>query len=131
MPELPPNTALKPVSPTTPRTTGTAQNAGTTGTARANAPRVAAASPVGATIEYYDFTVYGTASALVLGPAFFPSGNAAFLPELFPARMRYTGASAAFILVNAFGGGFAPSIAPSSPLARAMPVPPGHGYSRL
>ncbi|MFG2553369.1 MFS transporter [Streptomyces sp. NPDC048581] len=46
------------------------------GTTRANAPRVAAASLVGTTIEYYDFAVYGTASALVLGPAFFPSGNA-------------------------------------------------------
>ncbi|GHH89139.1 MFS transporter [Streptomyces capitiformicae] len=34
------------------------------------------ASLIGTTIEYYDFAVYGTASALVLGPAFFPSGNA-------------------------------------------------------
>ncbi|WP_078916040.1 MFS transporter [Streptomyces viridochromogenes] len=48
----------------------------TPGTARTKAPRVAAASLVGTTIEYYDFAVYGTASALVLGPAFFPSGNA-------------------------------------------------------
>ncbi|MDW4907272.1 MFS transporter [Streptomyces sp. ADMS] len=44
-------------------------------TARTEAPKVAAASLVGTTIEYYDFAVYGTASALVLGPAFFPSGN--------------------------------------------------------
>ncbi|MFC9502939.1 MFS transporter [Streptomyces sp. NPDC057002] len=43
--------------------------------ARTEAPRVAVASLVGTTIEYYDFAVYGTASALVLGPAFFPSGN--------------------------------------------------------
>ncbi|WP_328346703.1 MFS transporter [Streptomyces violaceus] len=43
--------------------------------ARTEAPRVAAASLVGTTIEYYDFAVYGTASALVLGPAFFPPGN--------------------------------------------------------
>lgn len=40
------------------------------------AAKVATASLVGTTIEYYDFAVYGTASALVLGPAFFPSGNA-------------------------------------------------------
>ncbi|WP_326583627.1 MHS family MFS transporter [Streptomyces sp. NBC_00481] len=40
------------------------------------APKIAAASLIGTTIEYYDFAVYGTASALVLGPAFFPSGNA-------------------------------------------------------
>jgi MFS family permease len=38
--------------------------------------RVAVASLIGTTIEYYDFAVYGTAAALVLGPAFFPSGNA-------------------------------------------------------
>lgn len=44
--------------------------------AKTEARRVAAASLVGTTIEYYDFAVYGTASALVLGPAFFPSGNA-------------------------------------------------------
>jgi MFS family permease len=36
---------------------------------------------------------------------------AAFLPELFPARLRYTGASAAFILANTLGGGFAPTVA--------------------
>jgi MFS family permease len=36
---------------------------------------------------------------------------AAFLPELFPARLRYSGASAAFILANTLGGGFAPLVA--------------------
>ncbi|MER5435889.1 MFS transporter [Streptomyces sp. NPDC002588] len=48
----------------------------------ANAPgdtttvsRVAVASLIGTTVEYYDFAVYGTAAALVLGPAFFPSGS--------------------------------------------------------
>lgn len=67
MPELPPQAApvIVPSPPPAPP-----------GPARANAPRVAAASLVGTTIEYYDFAVYGTASALVLGPAFFPSGNA-------------------------------------------------------
>jgi hypothetical protein len=33
---------------------------------------------------------------------------AAFLPELFPVRLRYAGASAAFVLANRLGGGFAP-----------------------
>jgi MFS family permease len=42
-----------------------------------NVSRVAVASLIGTTIEYYDFAVYGTAAALVLGPAFFPSGNPA------------------------------------------------------
>ncbi|WP_433476271.1 MFS transporter [Spirillospora sp. CA-142024] len=36
---------------------------------------------------------------------------AAFLPELFPARLRYTGASATFIVANTLGGGFAPVVA--------------------
>ncbi|NBM20553.1 MFS transporter, partial [Streptomyces sp. GC420] len=35
--------------------------------------RVAAASMAGTAIEFYDFFVYGTAAALVLGPLFFPS----------------------------------------------------------
>ncbi|MGW0738034.1 MFS transporter [Streptomyces sp. NPDC002851] len=38
--------------------------------------RVALASLIGTTIEYYDFAVYGTAAALVLGPLFFPAGSA-------------------------------------------------------
>ncbi|QOV34490.1 MHS family MFS transporter [Streptomyces ferrugineus] len=68
MPELPSEAA--PVIVTSPGPIpGTA--------ARPQASRAAAASLVGTTIEYYDFAVYGTASALVLGPAFFPSGNAA------------------------------------------------------
>ncbi len=39
------------------------------------------------------------------------SPMAAFLPELFPARLRYTGASATFILAATLGGGFAPLVA--------------------
>ncbi|MFK4102881.1 MFS transporter [Streptomyces sp. NPDC019531] len=42
---------------------------------KSDVSRVAVASLVGTVIEYYDFAVYGTAAALVLGPAFFPSGN--------------------------------------------------------
>ncbi|SER66574.1 Sugar phosphate permease [Streptomyces sp. yr375] len=73
MPQLPPNTTLKAVSPTAAAPSGAEAPAAPTATP---APRVAVASLVGTTIEYYDFAVYGTASALVLGPAFFPSGNA-------------------------------------------------------
>lgn len=71
MPELPFKTA--------PETVGARPGASASPAVRngkSQAPRVAVASLVGTTIEYYDFTVYGTASALVLGPAFFPSGNA-------------------------------------------------------
>jgi MFS family permease len=39
--------------------------------------RVAVASAVGSIIEFYDFTVYATASALVFSKAFFPSLGAA------------------------------------------------------
>ena len=35
--------------------------------------RIAIASLVGTTVEFYDFYIYGTAAALVLGPVFFPS----------------------------------------------------------
>ncbi|MGA4842660.1 MFS transporter [Streptomyces sp. G45] len=36
-------------------------------------PRLAAASLAGTAIEFYDFFLYGTAAALVLGPLFFPT----------------------------------------------------------
>ncbi|CAN7604404.1 MFS transporter [Caulobacter sp. LjRoot300] len=46
---------------------------------------------------------------LVMGFVYGPLG--AFLPDLFPARVRYTGASAAFNLGGILGGGLAPTIA--------------------
>src|SRR5574339_1196566 len=39
---------------------------------KAEARRVALASAVGTTIEWYDFFIYGTAAAVVFGPQFFP-----------------------------------------------------------
>ncbi|MEI5137025.1 MFS transporter [Streptomyces libani] len=39
--------------------------------------RLAAASLAGTTVEFYDFFVYGTAAALVLGPLFFPTFSSA------------------------------------------------------
>ena len=51
------------------------------------------------------FTIGLVLFALMFAPM------AAFLPELFPARMRYTGASVTFILALTFGGGFAPLVA--------------------
>jgi metabolite-proton symporter len=38
--------------------------------------RIVMASLVGTTIEFYDFYIYGTAAALVIGKTFFPSGDA-------------------------------------------------------
>jgi metabolite-proton symporter len=43
-----------------------------TGTSSADARRVALASGIGTAIERYDFFIYGTAAATVLGPQFFP-----------------------------------------------------------
>jgi MFS family permease len=39
---------------------------------RAGVGRIALASLVGTTIEFYDFYIFGTAAALVFGPMFFP-----------------------------------------------------------
>lgn len=39
--------------------------------------RIATASFIGTAIEYYDFYIYATAVALVIGPIFFPPGNEA------------------------------------------------------
>jgi hypothetical protein len=35
--------------------------------------RIVIASLIGTTVEFYDFYIYGTAAALVLGPVFFPA----------------------------------------------------------
>lgn len=44
--------------------------------AGARARRVALTAMAASAIEWYDFSIYGTAAALVLGPAFFPGGSA-------------------------------------------------------
>ncbi|MGI5195114.1 MFS transporter [Streptomyces sp. CA-288835] len=62
-------------SKTVPESAGSRPAAAPSAAAKGEAPRVAVASLIGTTIEYYDFAVYGTAAALVLGPAFFPSDN--------------------------------------------------------
>ena len=52
------------------------------GAPAANSPaRVATASFIGTAIEFYDFYIYATAAALVIGPVFFPqtSGTAQML----------------------------------------------------
>jgi metabolite-proton symporter len=45
-------------------------------TTRNNPHRVAVASAIGTTIEWYDFFIYGTAAAVVFGPQFFPRASA-------------------------------------------------------
>src|SRR6186713_679265 len=43
---------------------------------KAEARRVALASAIGTTIEWYDFFIYGTAAAVVFAPQFFPQVSA-------------------------------------------------------
>ena len=47
----------------------------TSGPAPNGVRRAVASSFVGTAIEWYDFFIYGTAAALVLGPQFFPAGS--------------------------------------------------------
>lgn len=47
--------------------------AGRSDAAAAKTSRIVMASLVGTTVEFYDFYIYGTAAALVLGPVFFPA----------------------------------------------------------
>ncbi|NYE50279.1 MFS family permease [Spinactinospora alkalitolerans] len=65
-------------------------------------------------------TVWGFTAAVVLGQGlqgviFGPFG--AFTAELFPTRMRYTGASLAYQSASTFGAGFTPAIASGLVLA--------------
>ncbi|MBB4632244.1 MFS transporter [Sphingosinicella soli] len=53
--------------------------------------------------------LYLSLALLVMGFVYGPLG--AFLPGLFPARVRYTGASIAFNVGGILGGGLAPNIA--------------------
>src|SRR3954451_20802658 len=60
--------------------------------AQSSVRRAVAGSFIGTAIEGYDFFIYGTAAALVLGPQFFPGGSAP------------VGTVAACFLARPFGG---------------------------
>lgn len=62
-------------------TTSTTYSASVPAQPTNSASRVATASFIGTAIEFYDFYVYATAAALVIGPVFFPqtSGTAQML----------------------------------------------------
>ncbi|MGR8024941.1 MFS transporter, partial [Burkholderia cenocepacia] len=62
-----------PAPPPATRGTGPAPGAA----ADASRSRIVFASFIGTAIEFYDFYVYATAAALVIGPVFFPHGSAA------------------------------------------------------
>lgn len=61
--------------------------------------KVAATAAAGATIEWYDFFVYGTAAALVFPKAFFPSSIGPFVAEIAAFSTFGVG-----FLVRPFGG---------------------------
>lgn len=65
----------QPAESLNPRSCGTAARVGDRGTRRAYA-KVAFASAIGTMVEYYDFTLYATATAVVFNKIFFPAGNA-------------------------------------------------------
>ncbi|MCZ4589287.1 MFS transporter [Rhodococcus opacus] len=57
----------------------------------------------------WGFTIAAVAAQAIQGVIFGPFG--AFVAELFPTRMRYTGASLAFQSATTLGAGFTPAIA--------------------
>ena len=62
---------------------------------RAQLRRALIASTVGTTIEWYDFLLYGTVSALIFGPIFFPKsdpldGGSSIVRRLFHRLCRAT-----------------------------------------
>src|SRR5258708_23267130 len=57
-------------------TTSTISEAQPNVAGQTSSARIIFASFIGTAIEFYDFYVYATAAALVIGPVFFPHGSA-------------------------------------------------------
>ena len=70
-----------------------------------SATRVATASFIGTAIEFYDFYVYATAAALVIGPVFFPqtSGTAQMLSAFLTFGIAFLARPIGSALFGHFG----------------------------
>lgn len=70
-----------------------------------NVRRTAWAGIIGSMVEYYDFTLYGLAAALVFGPLFFPSGDPStqVISALLTFALGYLGRPLGGLLFSHFG----------------------------
>lgn len=70
--------------------------------------RAALASWIGSALEYYDFAVFGTAAALVLGPIFFPddSDAAGILKSMMVLGVAYVVRPLGALLMGPLGDRF-------------------------
>ncbi|EIK97741.1 general substrate transporter [Pseudomonas sp. M47T1] len=80
--------------------------------------RVATASFIGTAIEFYDFYVYATAAALVIGPVFFPQGSAT--AQMLSAFLTFGIAFLARPLGSALFGHFGDRIGRKSTLVASL-----------
>ncbi|AYF90328.1 MFS transporter [Pseudomonas sp. DY-1] len=91
----------------------------TPGTQPANSPvRVATASFIGTAIEFYDFYVYATAAALVIGPVFFPQTSST--AQMLSAFLTFGIAFLARPLGSALFGHFGDRIGRKSTLVASL-----------
>ncbi len=80
--------------------------------------RVATASFIGTAIEFYDFYVYATAAALVIGPVFFPQGSAT--AQMLSAFLTFGIAFLARPLGSALFGHFGDRVGRKSTLVASL-----------
>ncbi|MGC5702202.1 MHS family MFS transporter [Pseudomonas sp. NFXW11] len=86
-------------------TTSTTYSTSTPAQPANSASRVATASFIGTAIEFYDFYVYATAAALVIGPVFFPqsSGTAQMLSAFLTFGIAFLARPLGSALFGHFG----------------------------
>jgi MFS family permease len=91
--------------------------------------RVLVASLVGTAVEFYDFYIYATAAALVLGPLFFPKASGA--AQLLSAYATFAVAFVARPVGAAFFGHFGDRIGRKSTLVASLLTMGLPGYAEI